>query len=539
MHESEASAPMRQSFVTGTSAAELLAQDCATIPDAIRAQAIERPQSTALVMDGARLSYAELDELMDRVAATLREHGVQSGDVIAFCASSSFEYLATFLGAVRAGVVPAPLLLTAAAADLAAMLSDSGAKLLFVDQAGAQRFAHPESAAPTRIWLDGTAEPSLHEWLRPRDGLPFAAQIPPDSPFNIIYSSGTTGTPKGIVQPHRMRWAHVKRATRLLGYNSSSVVMVPTPLYSNLTLVNLLPALACGGTAVIMPKFDAARFLEISVDVGATHTMLVPVQYRRILDVGHFDRFDLSSFVMKVCAGAPCAPELKAEIMQRWPGALVDLFGMTEGGGTCLLFADEHPDKLHTVGRPQPGHDIRIVKEDGSEARVGELGEVVGHSEAMMLGYHNQPARTQEVLWEDGTGRRFIRTGDIGVFDADGFLILKDRKKDMIISGGFNVYPSDLERVLRKHDAVQDAAVVGVPSVQWGETPVAFVTLRDGACADAEQIREWANAQLGKTQRISALEIIDAMPRSGVDKILKSVLRERAVARTQARKVFA
>lgn len=508
----------------------------ATLPDLIRAHAAERPAHIALQLHDARLSYAELDELVDRAAAALQRCGLQAGAVVAFCANTSFEYVAAFLACLRAGMIPAPLPLTAAAADLTAMLIDSGAKLIFLDRAAAERSV--QSPTPLlRVWLDDAGEPSLRQWLGPAGARPAAVQIPPDSPFNIIYSSGTTGTPKGIVQSHRMRWEHVKRAAVLLGYRSSSVTMVPTPPYSNLTLVNLLPALACGATAVLMSKFDARGFLEIAERVRATHAMLVPVQYRRILDVAGFERFDLSGFVMKVCAGAPCDPELKAEILQRWPGAFVDLFGMTEGGGTCLLFAREHPDKLHTVGRPQPDHDVRIVRDDGSEAAAGEIGEVAGRSESMMLGYHNLPAKTQEVYWYDRDGRRFLRTGDIGAFDEDGFLILRDRKKDMIISGGFNVYPSDLEAVLRRHDAVADAAVVGAPSRQWGETPVAFVTLQAGASAAAEEIRTWANAHLGKTQRIAAVEIIDAFPRNGIDKILKSALRERAIAALRAAQV--
>lgn len=508
----------------------------AALVDLIQAQALARPAHVALRLHDAGLSYGELSELIDRTAAALQSCAAQAGTVVAFCANTSFEYVAAFLGCLRAGVVPAPLPLTAASADLSAMLSDSGAQLLFLDKAAAER-AIQSAAQLRRVWLDGAAKPSLREWLGPIGSRPVEVQVTPDSPFNIIYSSGTTGIPKGIVQSHRMRWANVKRAAGMLGYGTSSVTMVPTPPYSNLTLVNLLPTLACGGTAVLMSKFEARAFLEIAARVRATHAMLVPVQYRRILDTAGFERFDLSSFVMKVCAGAPCDPDLKAEVLGRWPGAFVDLFGMTEGGGTCLLFAREHPDKLHTVGRPQPGHDIRIVREDGCEAAAGEIGEVVGRSESMMLGYHNLPAKTQEAYWYDRDGRRFVRTGDIGVFDEDGFLILKDRKKDMIISGGFNVYPSDVEAVLRRHEAVADAAVVGAPSRQWGETPVAFVTVRRGAKALAEEIRTWANASLGKTQRIAALEIIDALPRSGIDKILKGALRERAIAALRAQQV--
>ena len=157
---------------------------------------------------------------------------------------------------------------------------------------------------------------------------------------------------------------------------------------------------------------------------------------------------------------------------------------MTEGGGSCILYAHEFPDKLHTVGQPAPGHEIRLIDEQGREVPRGEVGEIVGRSPAsMMNGYFNQPGKTAEAEWYDSEGNRYIRTGDVGRFDEQGFLTLMDRRKDMIISGGFNIYPSDLESVLIQHEAIKEAAVVGVPSRQWGETPVAFVVLKPGRTA--------------------------------------------------------
>jgi acyl-CoA synthetase (AMP-forming)/AMP-acid ligase II len=213
-------------------------------------------------------------------------------------------------------------------------------------------------------------------------------------------------------------------------------------------------------------------------------------------------------------------------VLKRWPGGLTEYYGMTEGGGTCILQAHLHPSKLHTVGQPSDGHDIRLIDEAGREVAPGEAGEVVGRSGAMMTGYHKQPAKTAEAEWFDPQGNRFIRTGDIGRFDADGFLTLFDRRKDMVISGGFNIYPSDLEAVLRQHPAVADCAVVGVPSAEWGETPVAYVVRRAGAADSEDDIRGWLNAQVGKTQRLSGLRFTDELPRSAIGKVLKRALRE-------------
>jgi long-chain acyl-CoA synthetase len=384
----------------------------------------------------------------------------------------------------------------------------------------------PDIDAPARrIGLDGSGPAPLAQWLAPQPSQPEPVQAQPDWPFNIIYSSGTTGTPKGIVQSHAMRWAHVARAENY-GYGPESVTVLATSLCSNTTLVCFFPTIAKGGSVAFAgPKFDAAAYLALAERVRATHTMLVPVQYQRIMALPDFGKHDLSSFVMKFCTSAPFLAPLKADVLARWPGGLVEFYGMTEGGGTCILEAHNFPDKLHTVGKRAEGHDIRLIDEDGVEVAEGGIGEVVGRSGSMMTGYHNHPGKTREAEWYDADGNRYIRTGDVGRFDEEGFLTLMDRRKDMVISGGFNIYPSDIEAVLRGHPAVADAAVVGVPSEMWGESPVAFVVPRRDAPA-AGVVREWANARLGKTQRLADLRYLDELPRSEIGKVLKRQLRD-------------
>ena len=199
---------------------------------------------------------------------------------------------------------------------------------------------------------------------------------------------------------------------------------------------------------------------------------------------------------------------------------------MTEGGGSFILEAHLHPAKLHTVGRAAPGSDIRLIDDEGLEVASGQSGEVVGHSPGMMIGYHRQPAKTREAEWFDAAGKRFIRTGDIGRFDEEGFLTLFDRKKDMIISGGFNIYPSDLEAILCEHEGVLEAAVVGVPSEQWGETPVAFVVGKAAVALQATDLMNWFNQRVGKTQRLSQMVVVSELPRSAIGKVLKRQLRD-------------
>jgi len=483
---------------------EILQQPFVPLPDLIRKHARERPVHAALVQEERSLDYARLDALMDRIAAALQRDGLKPKDAIAICAATSIEYAALFLGALRAGVAVAPLSPSSTAEAIASMAKDSGAKRFFRDEDLSQ----------------------LEVWLAPRGARPEPVAIQPDWPFNIIYSSGTTGAPKGIVQPHVMRWRHVQRSV-LTGYGPEAVTLLSTPLYSNTTLVSFFPTVSLGGTAVLMAKFGVAAYLALAQKHRVTHTMLVPVQYQRIMAAPDFGRYDLSSFRAKTCTSAPFAAALKADVLQRWPGRLIDVYGMTEGGGACILEADQHPDKLHTVGKPAPGHDIRLIDDAGREAAPGEAGEIVGHSAASMTGYHNQPAKTKEAEWFDASGRRFIRTGDIGRFDEDGFLVLLDRKKDMIISGGFNVYPSDLEAVLKQHAGVSEAAVVGVPSETWGETPIAFVVLKSSSSLGESELLRWSNERLGKMQRLAAVHFVEALPRSPIGKVLKRELRDR------------
>jgi acyl-CoA synthetase (AMP-forming)/AMP-acid ligase II len=506
----------------------LLDEPFVCVTDMLRRFGTERGQHPALICGDEVLSYAALDARVDRFAAALQRDGIQPRDALALCAVASVEYVVAFLGGLRAGAAVAPLAPSSGAASLVGMVGNSGARLLFID-AEVKRLLEPVAAqiSATPIALDAHAgSTALDAWLAPPGATPAAVTIDPAWPFNIIYSSGTTGTPKGIVQSHGMRWAYAVRSIQR-GYGPDAVTLISTPLYSNTTLVSFMPTLTFGGTVVLMPKFDTTRYLELAQRHRVTHTMLVPVQYQRLMAHPDFERYDLSSFQAKFCTSAPFAASIKADVVRRWPGKLTEYYGMTEGGGSCQLEADEWPAKLHTVGRPMEGHDIRLIDELGNEVPVGEVGEIVGHSPAMMTGYYRQPDKTAEAEWYDPNGKRFIRTGDMGRFDGDGFLTLLDRKKDMIISGGFNVYPSDLEAELRRHPDVAEVAVVGVQSEQWGETPVAFVVRRPHALIDADTLLAWVNARVGKMQRISALGFVDSLPRSAIGKVLKRELRER------------
>jgi long-chain acyl-CoA synthetase len=486
------------------------------------------PTKTAVIDGHQSYTYAQLDRWADGIARALQNDGIGPGKAAAICGAPSASYLAALIGVLRAGAAAVLLSPSATSEQLAAMMVDSGSSHVFVDEAGQAAMAATLRPLEVRwVGLDETVPcaQSLDSWIETADR-PFASvAIDPMSPFNVIYSSGTTGTPKGIVHSHQMR-AALCEAAGLIRFHGDAVTLVSTPLYSNTTLTALLPTLAVGGTLVLMSKFDPGRFLALVESRRVTHAMLVPVQYRRILDHLDFDRTDLSSFEVKYATSAPFSAEMKAEVLRRWPGGLIEFYGLTEGGGSTMLIANEHPDKLDTVGRPAPGHDIKLVDADGREAPSGAVGEIVGRSDDSMTKYLNKPDATSASRWISPEGNSYFRTGDLGVFDEDGFLRIVDRAKDMIISGGFNVYPSDLEQVIASHPDVAEVAVVGVPSSKWGETPVAFVTPRSGRDIGRAGLFEWANAQLGKTQRLSDLVMIGSLQRSAIGKVLKRELRD-------------
>lgn len=498
-----------------------------TIVARLRENALQTPDQLALVCGSQRLTWGELDSRTNRVANAVLAMGIAKGDNVAILSANSVPYAELFLGILRAGGCVTPLSSMASSDALAKMLRDSGAKAAFVAQ---QYFGLVEgfiSDLPLqRIAID-FEHPDFTDY---EATLALAATSDPMIPiemsdaFNLIYSSGTTGTPKGILHNHWMRAAQMERVSPN-GYDDNARTLISTPLYSNTTIVAFMPTLFGGSTVYLMPKFEARAYLEIIEREAITHTMLVPVQYKRIMDVPDFDAFDLSTMRMKFSTSAPLRADVKADVLARFPGKLIEYYGLTEGGGVTVLVADDNPTKLHTVGQLAPGNDIRLIDAAGAEVPQGEVGEICGRGPTMMAGYYGRDDLTSDYIWRDTQGHVYFRSGDMGSFDKDGFLVLSDRKKDMIISGGLNIYANDLELVLLQDPDVMDAAVIGVPSQAWGETPLGLVVLRQGSTRSANDVLTDANAQLGKSQRLSAIEQRDILPRSTIGKILKKELR--------------
>ncbi len=500
--------------------------------DFLQENARETGDKPAIVCGDTTRSWHDFHDRIGNVASALQEFGIAPGSNVGILAESSPSYIEAFFGIVSAGATAVPLPTKVTADASFRMIRDSSLAAFFVDGVGRGVFDARGSDDPilpgNRIAFDfdapgyeryeSIASARVKEWSR--------VESRRSDPFNIIYSSGTTTAPKGIVHSHEMRRFQVERMTRL-GIDRDAVMLLATPLYSNTTLVALLPILARGGTVILMPRFDAEEFLSLSEKHRATYTMLVPVQYRRILSLPDFGRFDLTSYRLKTATGEAMDPALKRSLSTKWPGRFVEIYGQTEGGCTTLLDTGAHPDKLHTVGRPAQGVDVRIIGDSGRELKTGQTGEVVGRAASMMTGYFNDPDLTDEATWRDSGGNPFYRTGDLGVFDEDGFLILMGREKDVIISGGFNIYPSDLEKVFAAHPEVSDVAVIGVASPTWGETPMALVVANKNAQPRGDALLEWANRRLGKTARVFKLAFLPAIPRNAAGKIEKRALAKR------------
>ncbi|MEM1187163.1 MAG: AMP-binding protein [Pseudomonadota bacterium] len=508
------------------------------LPELWASHARFRSEKTALVCGADRLSWAELNQSCNRVANALLAAGAGRPARVAVLMNNSVDTAVVMLGVVKAGACMVPISTMLTPEQVATMLSDSGATVLFAsdatrtlaDAALEQLDASPDASPRERdARLLVSAGAAAGEWRSLDDWMKGVSEGEPPvrydlgDDFNIIYSSGTTGTPKGIVQTHRARqhWSYSNALE--LRMDHESVALATTSLYSNGTWFMLLPPLFVGATVVIMDSFSPAGFLELVARERVTHTFMVPTQYIGVLESPALDAADLSTLRYMLSAGSPLRQDTKDAIRQSLGPGLFELYGFTEGFATICRPEQQH--KRGSVGTPVIGFDLRIVDEDGRELPANEAGEIVGYGGGLMKHYHQREAETEAAIWRDERGRTFLRSGDIGKLDEDGFLYILDRKKDMIISGGFNVFPKDIEEVLGAHPEVSDVTVIGVPDPKWGETPLALVIPVAGKEPDTLNLLAWANERLAKQQRVKAVELRDDFPRNALGKVIKRELR--------------
>ncbi len=485
----------------------------------------------AVVCGDETLSWSAYRERLGRVARGLETLGLEPGDRVIILMRNGLEMAEALFGTVYGGYVAVPLNVSVSDEGILTLIRDSGARAVIASHEHVARLAAmgdelPGELTGRMIGHGGSAE-GFTDYTEWRDRHPPRAAGHPvgaDDECNIIYSSGTTGLPKGIVHSHACRAAWACDMAMALRYHGGARTLCSLGLYSNITWVAMLATFWCGGTIVVMPAFDVERFLAIIPEQGITHSAMVPVQFQRILEHPAFGQYDLSGLHSLMCCGSPLHETLKRRIYDEICRDFIELYGLTEGLVTTLQ-PEDAAARITSVGRPCPGQDIVILGNDDEILPPGEPGEIAGYGRLLMTGYLNRDDANEEATWTDPEGRRWLRTGDIGRLDEDGFLYLVDRKKDMILSGAQNIYPADIEAVAARHPAVADIAVIGVPSEKWGETPLAVIVRTAGDDTDAEALAGWINERVGKQQRVAGVTYVAELPRNPNGKILKRELR--------------
>lgn len=501
------------------------------IPDIIALNRVHLSGKAAVVVDDLEISWAEFGAGTARFANALLDRRLQPGDRVVVLMSNSYEMVEAMFGVIRAGMVAVPLNVSITDSAIVGMIDNAQAKAVIACGEHVHRIESFRNAVAARIGQNFIAPDSnIDGWLD-YAGIRDAAsddepkiQVTAEDECNIIYSSGTTGLPKGIVHDHACREAWGSDMAVALRYHAGARTLCNLGLFSNIVWVGILATFFSGGTLIVSRRFEVNNCLETIERHRVTHATMVPLQFQKLLEHPDFDRFDLASLDACMCCGSPLAASLKRELAERWPGDFIELYGLTEGLVT-ILSPEDLTSKTDSVGRACPGQQLAIIGDNDEILPNGESGEIVGESRFMMAGYLENDAANEEATWMHPSGQRWLRTGDVGKFDDDGFLYLVDRKKDLIISGGQNIYPADIETAMIEHDAVREVAVIGVPHKKWGETPLAVVVLVDGAAAENTDLTAWVNARVGKQQRVTETLIVDELPRNPNGKILKRELR--------------
>ncbi len=489
-----------------------------------------RPDHLAVVFEHQRLTFRQFNARVNRLAQALLAAGLAKGDKLATVLPNCLEQLDVYWAAARTGIVVVPMSPLLQESGLVALLDNADARMVvstsaFADTLDRIRGTLTKIEADHWLLTDG-ARPGFRSYADlvagAPEGEPPDAGLAGDDPYNIIYSSGTTGEPKGIVHTHAVRAGYCTLFASAFRITPESVCLHAGSIVFNGAFLDLMPWMLVGCTYILHPAFDAARVIEEVERSRVTHIVMVPSQIIAVLSSPAFAPKRLASLEMIQSVGAPLHLEYKHRLNETLPGRFYELYGLTEGFMTVL---DKHDAvrKAGSVGAPIGFYEMRILDESGKDVPPGTVGEICGRGPLLMAGYYKRPDLTAKAI-VDG----WLHSGDLGYVDEDGFLYLVDRKKDMIISGGVNVYPRDIEEVVVQHPAVREVAVFGVPDARWGETPVAAVVLREPGRVGARDLMEWVNARVGaKFQRLSDVMLVDDFPRNVAGKTLKRVLQER------------
>ena len=484
------------------------------------------PDRDAVIFEEQRYSWKELNERINIVANALIKKGIKKGDKVSVFMSNMPQSIEIMFGVIKAGGVLVPLATMIEPDTLLHMIKNSDSRIVFFSTDNTESINYvKENYQIETVEVGSTGSSSYEQFKENVSSKEPNIELTFEDDCIILYSSGTTGVPKGIQHTHYSRFMFATRLALSNNIDHKAITLLTTPLYTNSTWAPMLPTLVSGGTIIVMKKFNPGRFLELTQKEKPTHSVMVPTQYYMVLNHPEFDRYDVSSFKQLISVASPLHKQTKLEIINKFNCEFSELYGLTEGPGTRLSPEDvlKKPD---SVGKPYFGTEIRIIDEEGKELPIGEAGEIVGRGSVLMKGYYKLPEKTQEVIWCDENGRKYLKTGDMGKLDEDGFLYILGRKKDMIISGGLNIYAADIENVLATHTDVADCAVIAIPHEKWGETPLALVELKEDSTATESEIQNWLNERVNKFQRVADVEIVEAFPRNHLGKILKRELRE-------------
>jgi acyl-CoA synthetase (AMP-forming)/AMP-acid ligase II len=505
----------------------------------LRAQAIRYPGKIALICGDERISYAELERRIARLASGLRRHCVREGDRVVLFLPNSTAIVELFYAAFSLGAIVVPVTTRLTPHELGYICGDSQPKAIAFENDGAAIAAvldaNPQavrisvgSSPADAVSLAALAETEAEPLPRLRSGLDDAL---------IMYTSGTTGKPKGAIVTHsNIVTQHGFINAIEWGISHADRFLVTTPLAHRTGFARLGNALTLGGTLIIMTKFDPKQTVETIAREGVTVAGMVPTVCRMLMPEISADPSRCASLRRIVVTGEAFPVELKRQLIALLPDVqLVSFFAMTEVGGVTSLSHDEQFTHASSVGRPTPGVEVRIVDDLGADVAEGEPGELlvrVGEPGryAVMRGYYNRPEDTAKAI-EDG----WIHTGDMARLDAEGYLYIVDRKKDMILSGGFNIYTKEVEQALVSHAGVADAAVIGVPDPIYGEAVVAFIEPLPGVTLHDAAILDHVRTLIAGYKKPKYIFVVETLPRNSLGKVLKRELREQVDGMIEAR----
>ncbi|MGE2832806.1 long-chain-fatty-acid--CoA ligase [Mycobacterium sp. SMC-4] len=499
----------------------------ATVADIVRAHARLRPDAPALIVDDHVITFGDLDARSNRAAQAFAAAGVGPGDRVAFVEKNGAEFFDVAFGLAKLGAVGVPVNWRLAAPEMRHILLDSGAAIVVV---GSEFFGHIEAIEDdigATVIAVGAHDrwPDFTEWISTHRPVDPGVRTAADDLVFLMYTSGTTGLPKGVMLSNAnyvCKTGGVAAGPWRLSADAVSLAVMP--LFHMAGSGWVFAGLWEGATTVVLRDVDAAAILDAVARHRVTNMLLVPAVIASLLDTAGVESTDFSALRLIVYGASPISDDVLLRGMDRFGGIIAQVYGMTETTGSITqLDGHEHtPQLLRSCGKPYPWVELRTVDADGADAPVGTVGEVWTRSAQNMLGYWNNPDATAATLTADG----WLRTGDAGYLDADGYLYLYDRVKDMIVSGGENVYPAEVENALMAHPGVADAAVIGVPDPKWGEAVKAVVVPAGGVELGEAELIAFARTRLGGFKLPKSVDFVDALPRTPSGKILKRALRE-------------